>query len=51
MILGEADRGLFVTGSVGTGKTLAMMLIQKQTMLRRRTAGFVTAQEFGNKVS
>lgn len=51
MILGTADRGLFITGSVGTGKTLAMMLIQKQTMLRRQTAGFVTAQEFGNKVS
>ena len=51
MILGTADRGLFITGSVGTGKTLAMMLIQKQTMLRRRTAGFVTSQEFANKVS
>ena len=51
MILGTADRGLFITGSVGTGKTLAMMLIQKQTTMRRRPAGFVTAQEFGNKVN
>lgn len=51
MILGTADRGLFITGPVGTGKTLAMMLIQKQTHLRRRTAGFVTAPDVAAMVN
>jgi DNA replication protein DnaC len=51
MALNAAKRGLFVTGDTGTGKTFALMLIAERCKIKRRDAGYVTAQEFSNLVS
>lgn len=51
LILGAAPRGLLICGDTGTGKTLAMSLINEQLKRRRRQAGVISAQFFANEVS
>jgi DNA replication protein DnaC len=51
LILDSAPKGLLICGDTGTGKTLAMSLINEQLKRRRRQAGAITAQFFANEVS